>query len=152
MTKLLAALFGIAVFIGLLWLLFSIINATGSGGSGVVGIIALILIVIFGAIALTASEKFKEKSAEVNLKIAKEKEQTQIINQTKKDLNEYQSYKHSYSLCSDNFLISNYKKLKDDNIENMETLACEEEMVKRGLLDYSPMHEKLLIIKRQFKI
>ena len=153
MTKTFATIIGIAVFIGLILLLKSIIDATDSGGSSVVGIIALIIIVVvFPGIAITTSQKAKEKGEQIKNKIAEQRETTQIVNQTKQDLQDYQSFKHSYSLCSDNFLITNYRKLRDTSTENMETLAIEEEMVKRGLLDHSPMHEKLLMIKKQFGV
>lgn len=153
MNKTFATIIGIAVFIGLIMLLKGIINATDSGGSSVVGIIALIIIVVvFPAIAITASQKAKEKGEQIKNKMTEQRETKQMVNQTQKDLQDYQSFKHSYSLCSNNFLINSYSQLKESNTENMETLAVEEEMVKRGLIDYSPMHEKLLMIKKQFGV
>lgn len=152
MVKIIAILFGIGVFIGLMWLMHILIEATDSGGSNVVGIIALICIVIFGAIAVNAWAKFTEKSTEVISNIEKKKKQSEVNIQIGKDVNDYQSYKHSYGLCSNEFLKSNYNNLNENHVENMEMLAIEEEMVKRGFLNYSPMHEKLLAIKKQFNV
>ena len=149
-NKYIGALVGVLVFIGLMWLLHSIIEATDSGGSSVVGIIALVCIVIFVPISISAWLAYKRKSEEVIKKVVEKKHNNQLVNEVKNDLQKYQSYKHSYSHCSNEFLKAQHSVLLDKKIEDMEMLAIEEEMVQRGFLTTSPMHEKLLLIQRSF--
>ena len=78
-TNIFAKLFGLAVFILLMWLLLSIIEATGTGGSSTVGVIALCFVFAFAFIGVWAFQKFKEKSSEVKLKIAQERGKAQTI-------------------------------------------------------------------------
>lgn len=62
---------------------------------------------------------------------------------------DYDNAKESFKHLSDHKLKDRYRQMCDGN-GSVEKLALEEELVDRGVLDYSPMHEKLQSIKDTF--
>ncbi len=97
--------------------------------------------------AFTGAKKTKE--------VIKEKVKERIQdNQTKKhmkyNLHKYNQAKSSFQFFSDDKLISLFEESsKNQPNEDAEQLALEEELVKRGLIDHSPMHEKLYLQKKK---
>jgi|LSQX01.3.fsa_nt_gb predicted PurR-regulated permease PerM len=70
---------------------------------------------------------------------------------TKKEQRNYQEAKVSFGYFSNDKLLSLYEQyVKGEIASDLELLALEEELVKRGLLDHSPMHEKLYLLKKKF--
>lgn len=86
----------------------------------------------------------------ITKKIEKMKVENEAINQTKQSLDEYHDAKHRFQFLSEDTLIAKYKEYEDANKSDMIRLALEEELVKRGILDHSPMHEKLEKLKTMF--
>lgn len=98
-------------------------------------------------------DKIKDSSTveTISKKIEEIKEEKEIIKQTKDSLGEYNDAKHRFQFLSEDTLISKFKEYEDANKSDMTRLALEEELVKRGVLSHSPMHEKLEKLKTMFK-
>jgi len=89
------------------------------------------------------------------------KEVSQNIEQNKidKELNKniqnsmtiYKDAVHRFQFLSNQTLLEKFQKEQGEKDDNMERLALEEEMVKRGIIDYSPMYEKLEKVKDYLK-
>ncbi len=78
-----------------------------------------------------------------------------VINQIRKltnlELKKYNEARRSFQFFSSEVLITLFTaNMQNDICPDIEQLALEEEMVKRGLLDHSPMHEKLYRLKKEF--
>lgn len=143
---------GAIVFILLIWIGSSIIDFTDSGDSTVVGIIAIIVFAcVFPMIALSLGVFANKKVADYKEHLSEQKDLNATVQGVKEELSSYETYKYSFKLCSNQFLVDSYKEFKKNQVESMEVLAIEEEMVNRALLDHSPMHQKLILIKRQIK-
>lgn len=81
----------------------------------------------------------------------KEIQGQRILNQkVKNDLENYHETKKTFKYFSNERLIETYKQFQEDVTENLERLALEEELVNRGLIESSPMHEKMYILKKKF--
>ena len=115
-----------------------------------------IALIIFGAsfmIVFFVVESFSEKSKKVTenmkAKIEQKKQENELNESIKMNMREYQESKNSFQYFSDNKLLSLYGQFENGTKKsNMEQLALEEELVKRKLIDHSPMHEKLYAINR----
>jgi len=81
----------------------------------------------------------------------KAKNETKVIeNKTHSNVIENYETKNSIKYLSNQTLLGKYSYFKDNEIENIERMAVEEELVERGLIDFSPMHEKLNKLKEGF--
>ena len=117
-----------------------------------------IALIIFGAsfmIVFFIVESFSEKSKKVaeNIKVKKKKkkQENELNESIKMNMREYQESKNSFQYFSDNKLLNIYEQFENGTKNsNMEQLALEEELVKRKLIDHSPMHEKLYAINKEF--
>jgi hypothetical protein len=58
-------------------------------------------------------------------------------------IEEYQIAKKEFKQQGDSDLLERYDYLKSNGIENMIRLALEEVLVERGLIETSPMHDKM---------
>ena len=79
------------------------------------------------------------------------KENKTIIENAKSSLAKYNDARHRFQYLSNETLIHKYQTSDIDNCDNMEQLALEEELVKRNILNHSPMHEKMEKINNYFK-
>lgn len=95
--------------------------------------------------------KDSETAEKIAKKIGEFKEEKELIAETKDSLNEYNEAKHRFQFLSKETLIQKYRIYESENISDMQRLALEEELVKRGVLPHSPMHEKLDKMKSLFK-
>ncbi len=68
-----------------------------------------------------------------------------------KSMSEYNEAKESFQYLSNETLLSKYDNYMKENTNDMTRLALEEELVKRKLIAYSPMHEKMENIKKNIK-
>ncbi len=137
------------VFVSLLIaVLFGIIaNATSSGvktNGHYSGIVMVAILVFFIVLWLLGKVESSGSLEEV-------REEKTIVKKIKSDLDEYHELKKSFKYFSEESLLNLHDNLKSENIENLERLALEEELVERGLIKSSPMHEKLYHLKKHFK-
>lgn len=107
---------------------------------------------IFGGIiqAIVNSLSQTETARDLSNLYAKKQEEIEIKKDVKKEEGKYQDAKNSFKYLSDGRLEEKYKYFKAQNRKDIVLLALEEEMVNRGLLDYSPAHEKLDSIRDVF--
>lgn len=88
-------------------------------------------------------------------KLAQSIEQNKVdsdINRSiQNSMNNYKDAAHRFQYLSNETLMEKFENEQVNEADNMERLALEEEMVKRRLIDYSPMHEKLEKLKDYFK-
>ena len=84
-------------------------------------------------------------------KIEQIKEDRKLNESVKSSMKIYQEAVHNFQYLSDQTLWAKFNSESVENLDNMERLALEEEMVKRGLIEFSPMHEKLDKLKNMFK-
>lgn len=93
----------------------------------------------------------KKATDVISEKVKEQKEIINLQNATNLEIKKYQEAKHSYQYFSNSRLLSLYAQYQTHKISsNLEQLALEEELVKRRLIDHSPMHEKLYLIKKEF--
>ncbi len=86
----------------------------------------------------------------IEKKINEKIEQNQLKNHIKDNQLKYNEAKNNFHYFSNDKLIELYEKFSGRELnEDVEQLALEEELVKRGLIDHSPMHEKLYLIKKK---
>jgi hypothetical protein len=118
--------------------------------SAPVGIfLAILALIIPIAITAVTNNKVDEGIEKIKNDIAEKKEFREQRENIEIDIKNYKETKHSLRYISDEQLKNNYQALllKEENIER---LAVEEEMVDRGFIGYSPMHDKLNKIKLKY--
>lgn len=127
--------------------LFGVIgNATSSGAktSGhYMGVVMVSIIVFFVIKWLLGKINDSEYVKEIQ-------DQKELNRKVKNDLENYQETKNSFKYFSNERLLVLYKQFQSDGSENLERLALEEELVERGLIENSPMHEKMYLLKKKF--
>lgn len=112
-----------------------------------VGFIIVMSVVI--TLISTGVDKSKEIAKNVKTKIEQKKQENVLNENIKMSIREYQDYKNSFKYFSDNRLLNIYDQFQSGlKKSNMEQLALEEELVKRKLINHSPMHEKLYAINK----
>jgi len=118
----------------------------------------IFIIIISVVVALTfyvtdsASNKLKDISEKNKLKSKVRADQKELEENMRSNIEEYKEFKNSFQYFSDDSLKRIYQKyLNGEKNSDLEQLALEEEMVKRKLLKYSPMHEKLYHLKKILK-
>ncbi|WP_431130113.1 hypothetical protein [Flagellimonas flava] len=87
----------------------------------------------------------------LNESIESHKAEQELNKNIKNSMNIYHDAVHRFQFLSNDTLKKKFEAKDSEETNNMEQLALEEEMVKRGLLDYSPMHEKMEKLKGKFK-
>ncbi len=79
----------------------------------------------------------------VSKTIQEQKDNHKLNKNIRQSMNVYKDAKHRFQFLSDETLMEKFSNEKPEDVDNMERLALEEEMVRRGQIKYSPMHEKL---------
>jgi hypothetical protein len=77
-------------------------------------------------------------------------DERRITEVARTNLQEFQDAKHRFKYLSDETLVAKYNEFERANKFSIHRLALEEEMVNRGLLEFSKMHEKLDLQKDFF--
>jgi len=112
---------------------------------GFVVVMAIVFTLIFAG-----AEKSKEIAKNVKVKIEQKKQENVLNESIKSNMREYQEAKNSFQYFSDDRLLNIYAQFQNGTkSSNMEQLALEEELVKRKMIDHSPMHEKLYAINKE---
>lgn len=140
---------------GILGLFIGLAKADGRiNGYGIMAFAGIANGMFWGWLLGFIIDKIKDSSPVQNIsqKIEEVKQEKEIVQQTKNSLNEYNDAKHRFQYLSEETLVEKYKSYVTDDITDMQRLALEEELVKRGKLSHSPMHEKLEKIKEHFKL
>jgi hypothetical protein len=91
-------------------------------------------------------------SKTINENVSAYKEKKKYKENHIKSMTEYNEAKESFQYLSNETLLTKYDNYLKNNINDMTRLALEEELVKRNVIEYSPMHEKMENIKNNFKI
>ena len=114
------------------------------------------LIIFGGSIMLvffvveSFSEKSKKVAENIKIKVEQKRQENELNESIQTNMREYQESKNSFQYFSDDSLLNIYEQFqKGTKNSNMEQLALEEELVKRKLIDHSPMHEKLYAINKE---
>ena len=109
----------------------------------------VVMAIVFTLISAGA-EKSKEIAKSVKVKIEQKKQENVLNESIKSNMREYQESKNSFQYFSDDRLLNIYAQFQNGTKNsNMEQLALEEELVKRKMIDHSPMHEKLYAINKE---
>ena len=139
---------------GILGFLISVIATSDSENFGMYVLIGIFSGCFWGLlIGVFIDSILESKFANaISNKIENIKEEKELSKITQKSIQEYNAAKHRFQYLSDETLGSKLKELRLIKGSEMQQLALEEEMVRRGLLSHSPMHEKLDIIKSYFKL
>lgn len=112
-----------------------------------VGMVVVVTLVI--VLFSEGADKSKEVAEKIRVKIEQKRKEKELDYKIKSDIQYYKESKNSFQYFSDDNLLSIYEEFKSGTKDsNMEQLALEEELVKRKLIDHSPMHEKLYWIKK----
>jgi hypothetical protein len=112
--------------------------------------LAIVMAIVFTLISVGA-DKSKEVTRNIKIKLEQKKQENSLNENIKMSMREYQESKNSFQYFSDNRLLNIYEQFQNGTKNsNMEQLALEEELVKRKLIDHSPMHEKLYAIDKEF--
>lgn len=138
---------------GIIGLMIGLAKADGRINTyGVMAFAGIVNGVFWGWILGLIIDKIKDSAAVVTItkKIEEIKEEQEVIKQTKESLDEYNDSKHRFQFLSDETLITKYKEYEEQDKSDMIRLALEEELVKRGILSHSPMHEKLEKLRTMF--
>jgi len=110
----------------------------------------VVMVIVFTLISVGA-DKSKEVTKNIKNKIEQKKQENALNEGIKMSMREYQDSKNSFQYFSDNKLLNIYEQFQSGTKNsNMEQLALEEELVKRKLMDHSPMHEKIYAINKEF--
>lgn len=144
----------VATFIAFIAVLTSIDLDTREFPLGVTVVFAIVLIFVM----IGASRFMSEKAVDVydNTKEAAKKhaEETKGREEVRRlvapAMQEYQDAARKYRYLSDETLLAEYEPYVSGRKEDMQRLALEEQLVERGLIPYSPMHEKLNALGKHF--
>jgi uncharacterized membrane protein YgaE (UPF0421/DUF939 family) len=110
----------------------------------------VVMVIVFTLISVGA-DKSKEVTKNIKNKIEQKKQEDALNEDIKMSMREYEESKNSFQYFSDNKLLNIYEQFQNGTKNsNMEQLALEEELVKRKLMNHSPMHEKLYAINKEF--
>ncbi|HZK06917.1 MAG TPA: hypothetical protein VFC92_01835 [Bacteroidales bacterium] len=139
---------------GIIGLFIGLAQADGRiNGYGIMGVAGIVNGVVFGWLIGFIIDKIKEFSPVQNMtqKIGEIKQEKELIQQTKDSLKDYNDAKQRFQYLSNETLLEKFQKYVSLEVSDMERLALEEELVERGVLTHSPMHEKLDKIIEHFK-
>ena len=134
---------GILTFGVFFLVFFGLINIFGSiennGLSAIVIFIAIGLGIFLANLFLDKAEEKLENMKENSINNQNAREHFAIYSQTKENS----------SYLSDDFILN---QIKDSNLHIMKKLAYEEILVERGVIQSSPTHEKLALIKQKLRL
>lgn len=140
MNKIFLKIFAVGLFF---LIFFGLINLFGSSENNGLTFVVALLAIFLGSIV---SELFYEKGEE---KINDLKELNQNISASKHNFSIYNDAKVATKYLSDDFLLA---QIIDETLHIMKKIAYEEALVERGVIQSSPTHEKLALIKQQLKM
>lgn len=108
---------------------------------------------VFGALIGYLIDQIRKSSVvqKVAKNIEEQKTERELNRNVQNSLNAYKDSVHSFQYLSNQTLLDKFQNEQQDKDDNMVRLALEEEMVKRGLIEYSPTHEKIDKLKDYFK-
>lgn len=115
------------------------------------------IIMVFGAaflagfIVIKGEELIRGTVNKVDNYIEEEKEKKEIKSIVNAEINEYKKAKNSFQFFSDEKLMELYEKNIKEKNEDSEMLALEEELIKRGKIDHSTMHEKIYNLRKKIE-
>lgn len=114
------------------------------------------LVLFVAAVAITVtywvSFNYDQATDKARQKVNNLVDRYETRKQVKEAQQNYESAKDSFRYVSDETLRVKYKEMKKEGVEDMERLALEEELVERGIIDYSPMHDKAQALKEKFSL
>lgn len=111
--------------------------------------VVIVITIVFTLISV-GGDKSKKVAKNIKGKIEQRKQENALNENIKMNMREYHDSKNSFQYFSDSRLLNIYDQFQNGiKNSNMEQLALEEELVKRKLLDHSPMHEKLYAINKE---
>lgn len=111
----------------------------------------VIVMTIVTTLFSVGADKSKEVTRNIKIKLEQKKQEDLLNENIKMSMREYQESKNSFQYFSDNRLLSIYEQFHNGSKDSiMEQLALEEELVKRKLIDHSPIHEKIYAINKEF--
>jgi hypothetical protein len=109
----------------------------------------VVMAIVFTLIGVGA-EKSKEIAKNIKVKIEQKKQDNLLNENIQNNMRKYQESKNSFQYFSDDRLLNIYEQFQNGTkSSNMKQLALEEELVKRKMIDHSPMHEKLYAINKE---
>ena len=112
--------------------------------------LVVVMAIVFALISHGAV-KSKEIAKNVKIRIDQKKQQNLLNESIDNSMREYREYKNSFQYFSNNKLLDIYEQFQNGTkSSNMEQMALEEELIKRKMIDHSPMHEKLYAINKEF--
>jgi len=109
---------------------------------------------IIGFLTFWLIGKFEgsEKGRKLQRVIEDKRELEMLNKKVHDDLLKYNEYQTSFKYFSNEKLSEIYENSTNKDMTQFELLALEEELVSRGLIDHSPMHEKLYLMKKKFNL
>jgi uncharacterized membrane protein YraQ (UPF0718 family) len=113
-------------------------------------LVFIVIMSIVISLILAGADKSKEVAKNIKVKFEQKKQENELNKSIQSNMKEYQESKNSFQYFSDDRLLNIYNQFENGTKKsNMEQLALEEELVKRNLIDHSPMHEKLYAINKE---
>jgi len=120
-------------------------------------VIIIAIGIFFGAFFLSwfiiekLFESAKNTTSTIIEKVNEQKEMNELKHASNSELRKYKEAKTNFQYFSNDRLLNLYELYQTKEINSdIEQLALGEELVKRKLIEYSPMHEKLYLFKKKF--
>jgi hypothetical protein len=110
----------------------------------------LIVFIAPGFIAAWVASNYDEATEKVRQKVDNAVANMKNKEQIEKSKEEYEKAKSQFQYISNQSLLEGYEEMIEKDEHSMRRLALEEELVNRGLIEYSPMHEKMHALKKRF--
>ena len=118
-------------------------NPTDDYGSNETSIIMGVIVALAG-VALFAYNAARSQSGSAQF------DADEDVQNVRARVSQYEGASHEFGFLSDETLTREHERYKRNGQEDLRRLALEEEMVRRNLLDHSPMHEKLSALREHF--
>ena len=114
----------------------------------------VMFIVFLGPIGIAAwaVSHYDKSAAAVKKTLNHVSDEVRSKQEIRNSVAEFEDVRNEVKYISDETLLKDYEAMLKEQKESMRRLALEEELVKRKLIEYSPMHEKIYAIRKKFKI
>jgi len=124
---------------------------------GEIGVFFVVLIsaavwgvIVYAIVSRLYSAVHESKFADIiRQKQVEEQQKQELLRISNTNTEKHQVARNTFKYLSDTKLTSIYEDYLDKEEENMERLALEEILVERGIIENSPMHEKLFLMKNK---
>lgn len=119
---------------------------------------ALTPLVIFGCLIVAAyfaarsQDLYDTAKDKVKAKVDVVVQEREAVRAVQASHREYASARESLAYLSTETLLNDYERYNAEQKEDIHRLALEEELVRRGAIEHSPMHEKLHALRRHFGV